>query len=167
MLKQHESFWQDEYPVQQVSSRMEIDDNIRVIVADDHALIRRNIRKILEKTSNICVVGEASTGRDALRLVQELRPDVLLLDMEMPGGKGIQVAGELRTKNMPVAIIVLSACDDEYFIKEILRAGVDGFLHKSEPPSKIREVISQVSKKYLVNLTSLLMILPFSAFYIL
>jgi DNA-binding NarL/FixJ family response regulator len=126
---------------------MEINNIIRVIVADDHAMIRRGIRKILEKTSNICVVGEASTGSDALRLVQELNPDVLLLDMEMPGGKGIQVARELRAKKVPVSIIILTACDDDYFIREILQAGVDGFLHKSEPPSKIREVISQVSKK--------------------
>jgi len=142
---------------------MKFNNIIRVVVADDHLVIRRGICKILEKTSNICVVGEASTGSDALRLVQELRPDVLLLDMEMPGGKGIQVVHELRTKNTPISIIVLSACDDEYFIREILQAGADEYLHKSEPPSKIREVILQISKKYSVNLASLLMILPFCA----
>ena len=137
---------------------------IRVLLVDDHAVIRRGIRRILEKNSNICVIGEASTGLDALRLVQELKPDVLVLDNEMPGViKGIHVVRELRAKNVPVSIVILSACDDDYFIKEVIQAGVDSYLNKSESPSKIREVISQVSKKYLVALPSL-MIAWLSAF---
>ena len=143
---------------------MKINNTIRVLLADDHASIRRGIRRILEKNSNICVVGEASTGMDALRLVQELKPDVLLLDIEMPGVKGIHVVRELRAKDVPVSIIILSACDDDYFIKEILKAGVDGYLHKSESPSKIREAISRVSKKYSVIVASLVIALAFSAF---
>jgi len=142
---------------------MKTDNLIRVLVADDHALIRRGIRRILEKHPNICVVGEASTGMEALRLVQELKPDVLLLDLEMPGVKGIHVARELRAKNVPIAIVILSACDDDYFIKEILQAGVDGYLHKSESPSKIREAIARVSKKYSVAIASLVFAFAFSA----
>lgn len=132
---------------------------IRVILADDHDLVRRGLRKILEKNSNICVVGEASTGLQALQLVQELQPDILLLDMELPDIKGVQVARELRTNRVPVSIIVLSACDEDHFIEEILRVGVDGYLSKSEPAAKIRETIYQVSEKHFVAFASLLIFL--------
>lgn len=132
---------------------------IRVILADDHDLVRRGIRRILEKNSNICVIGEASTGAQALQLVRELQPDILLLDMEMPDIKGVNVARELRTNRVPVSIVVLSACDDDHFIEEILRVGVDEYLNKSEPAAKIRETIFRVSEKHFVAIASLLMVL--------
>lgn len=132
---------------------------IRVILADDHDLVRRGIRRMLEKNSNICVIGEASNGADALRLVQELKPDILLLDMEMPDIQGIHVARELRRNHVPVSIIVLSGCDDNHFIGEILRVGVDGYLSKSEPAAKIRDTIFQVSEKHFVAFASLLIFL--------
>ena len=132
---------------------------IRVILADDHELVRRGIRRILEKNSNICVIGEASTGAQALQLVRELEPDILLLDMEMPDIKGVNVARELRKNRVPVSIIVLSACDDDHFIEEILQVGVDGYLNKSEPAAKIRETIYQVSGKHFVTFASLLIFL--------
>ena len=143
---------------------MKVENMIRVILADDHMLIRRGIRRILEKHPDICVVGEAGNGTDAIRLVQQLCPNVLLLDLEMPDLQGIQVARELRAKKVPVSIIILSACDDEHLIKEILKAGVDGYLSKSDSPSKIREVISSVSKKYSLAVASLVMALVLSAF---
>jgi DNA-binding NarL/FixJ family response regulator len=84
-------------------------DTIRVILADDHAMIRRGIRKILEKHRNIAVVGESSTGAGAIQLVHELQPDVLLLDIEMPDMKGYQVAREggarYRFPSWPSALV--------------------------------------------------------------
>src|SRR5215216_4061395 len=121
-------------------------NTIRIILADDHAMIRRGIRKILEKASSICVIGEASTGMDALRLVQELEPDVLVLDIELPDMRGISVARELRANQVPVSIVILSACDEDYFIEESLRVGVDAYLKKSESPARIREVILRAAK---------------------
>jgi DNA-binding NarL/FixJ family response regulator len=127
---------------------MEIKKTIRVILADDHLLVRRGIRKHLEKSSSILVVGEAGTGAAALRLVQELVPDILLLDIEMPDMNGTQVVQELRKKHAPVSIVILSACDDPYFIEETLRMGVKAYLTKSESPTRIRETIQQVATKY-------------------
>lgn len=132
---------------------------IRVILVDDHAFVRRGIRRILEKSSNICVIAEADTGAAALRLVREMELDVLVLDMDMPDMKGIHVAQELRSHRVPVAIVILSACDDEHFIREILQAGVDAFLSKSEPPAKIRQVITRVSENHAFAVASLLMVL--------
>lgn len=126
---------------------MKLNNEIRVILADDHAMVRRGIRRILEKGRNIIVIGEASTGRGAIHLVQELKPDVLLLDMEMPDMNGHHVARTLRMGDFRVSILVLSACDDQHFIAETLQAGVDGYLHKSESPAKIREAIYCVSEK--------------------
>ncbi len=138
---------------------MKIKNTIRVILADDHEVVRHSIRRILEKASNILVIGEAGTGAGALYLVQALKPDVLVLDIEMPDMNGINVARELRTKHVPVSIVILSACDDEHFMEETLQVGVDRYLNKSESPAKIREVISQVSELHAIMMASLLMFL--------
>jgi DNA-binding NarL/FixJ family response regulator len=120
---------------------------IRVLLADDHPMVRRGIRRILEKGAEFAVIGEAGTGIEALRLVQELKPDLLLLDIEMPDMKGDEVARELRNRNFPLSIIILSGCDDPHFIQEMLQIGVDGYLTKDQPPEAIRQAVYQVSQR--------------------
>lgn len=126
---------------------MEIKKTIRVVLADDHALVRRGIRRIIEKVPHIVVVGEAGTGAEAIQLVHELKPDVLVLDMEMPDMKGYHVTRELRECSVPVSILILSACDDEHFTQEVLQRGADGCVGKGEAPEKIRQAVYLVSKR--------------------
>jgi DNA-binding NarL/FixJ family response regulator len=129
---------------------MEIQKTIRVILADDHPIVRRGIRRILEQAPDIFIVGEAGTGADTIALVRELDADVLLLDIEMPDIKGHQVARQLREDHSPIVILILSACDDDHFIGEILKGGVDGYIHKSETPEKIRQAVYRSLGRYAV-----------------
>lgn len=127
---------------------MEIKKTIRVVLVDDHPMIRRGIRRILEKSPNICVIGEAGTGVAGIHLVRQLKPDVLLLDIELPDMKGYEVARELRMRHSSVCILVLSACDDDYFINETLQIGANAYLSKGEKPEKIRQAVFQVYEKF-------------------
>lgn len=126
---------------------MSVQKLIRVILADDHAIIRRGIRRILEKDPKIAVIAEAGSGAEAIRLVNELQPDVLLLDIEMPDMKGYQVASELRACHVRVSILGLSSSDGSYFIEEIKRSGMDGYLTKSEPTARIQQAIHAITEQ--------------------
>ncbi len=132
---------------------------IEVILADDHAVIRRGIRRILEKDPDILVIAEADTGIGAIQLVQEFKPDVLVLDIEMSDMGGDCVARELRSMRLPIAILILSACNDQHFIEEIMRIGVDGYLIKGESPKNIRAAVHQVSAKQSVVANTILLFL--------
>ena len=119
---------------------------IRVLLADDHPVTRDGIRNLLEKAPGLVVVGEAGNGIEALRLVEELAPDVLLLDMEMPGLKGIDVARQLQAAGSTVRILALSAYDDKQYILELLASGAAGYLVKEEAPEAIIEAVRGVAQ---------------------
>jgi DNA-binding NarL/FixJ family response regulator len=118
----------------------------RVVIADDHVMVRQNIRKILNKSADIEVIGEASNGMEALDLVEDLAPDVLLLDMEMPVMNGIEVVEELAAANSPVRVLVLSAYNDRYYIDGVLQHGAAGYLIKDEAPQAILEAVRKVAR---------------------
>jgi len=118
---------------------------IRVVLADDHPVVRGGIRNLLERAVDITIVGEASTGGEALRLVEDMSPDVLLLDMELPDVKGIEVAQHLRQSGASVKILVLSAHDDPTYIRELLESGAAGYLVKEEAPETIVEAVRGVA----------------------
>jgi DNA-binding NarL/FixJ family response regulator len=117
-----------------------------VILADDHPVVRAGIRNLLEEAPDIVVIGEASDGKEALRMVEELKPDVLLLDMEMPGISGAEVAHELMASGSTVHILALSAHDDKEYIQELLANGASGYLVKEEVPNAIVEAVRGVSR---------------------
>lgn len=117
----------------------------KVVLVDDHDMVRAGIRSILERTEEIEVIGEARDGLEALNLVEELVPDILLLDVEMPKMSGRQVAQELRDRELPVRIIALSAHDDNQYILGMLSRGVAGYLTKDEVPNLLIHAIRGVA----------------------
>ena len=120
---------------------------ICVILADDHRVMRESLRCFLDSTANITVVGEARNGQEALDLTRKLRPDVLLLDMEMPGLTGLEVIQRLHAPVSPVGILVLSAYDDDEYKRGALMAGAAGYLVKGDvSPDSIAEAIENIAQ---------------------
>jgi DNA-binding NarL/FixJ family response regulator len=119
---------------------------IRVVVVDDHPIVRAGIITLLGGEPSITIVGEAGSGEDALALVRELKPDVLLLDIEMPGIKGYEVARRIQEECLPVSILVLSAYEDRNYIQELLSLGASGYLVKEEAPGAIVEAVQKVAQ---------------------
>ena len=118
----------------------------RVVLADDHTVVRTYIRKILQKAPDIEVVGEASNGVEAIHAVNQTAPDILLLDMEMPVLNGVEVARELHAARSPVRVLALSAYNDRQYILELLNNGAAGYLTKDEAPEYIVEAIHRVAR---------------------
>jgi DNA-binding NarL/FixJ family response regulator len=103
---------------------------IRVIVADDHHLVRQGIRVLLERADDIEVVGEAADGQGALELVQRLAPDVLVMDIAMPRLDGVQATERVRGLGMATQVVILSMHSDETLVRQTLRSGAKGYLLK-------------------------------------
>jgi DNA-binding NarL/FixJ family response regulator len=121
-------------------------EQIRVLLADDHPIIRAGIRLLLEKADDITVIGETDRGDDVVGLVGRLQPDVLLLDMEMPGKSGAAVAQELKQSGAEVRVLVLSAYDDDEYIASLLATGAAGYLTKEEALNTIVEAVRGVAR---------------------
>jgi len=119
---------------------------IRVILTDDHPVVRSGIHSLLENIVDIEMVGEAANGEETLRLVEEMKPDVLLLDMELPDIGGAQVAQQIHQLHPEVKTLVLSAHDDAVYVREALRLGAAGYLSKEEAPEFIIEAIRGVAQ---------------------
>jgi two-component system, NarL family, nitrate/nitrite response regulator NarL len=119
---------------------------IRVVLADDHPVVRRGIRSLIEQSPDIVVAAEAENGLEALELVQRVRPDLLILDIEMPLMSGIEVARQLQIEGHPVRILALSAYDDALYVRNLLNYGIAGYLTKEEAPESIVEAVHQIAQ---------------------
>jgi DNA-binding NarL/FixJ family response regulator len=117
---------------------------MRVVIADDHAVVRQGIRGVLEDIDGLEVVAEAGDGVQALALTEEHQPDVVVLDVTMPGKTGLEVAKELRDKGSDVRILVLSMHDEPEYVLEAVRAGADGYVLKDVAPAELRAAIAAV-----------------------
>jgi len=117
----------------------------RVLLADDHALIRQGLKTLLE-TRGFQVVGEASDGQETLRAIEKTRPDVAIVDISMPVLNGIDAARELKKSSPRTKIIVLTQHDEDQYVTEALRAGVKGYVLKSQAAQDLVHAIEEVCR---------------------
>jgi NarL family two-component system response regulator LiaR len=136
-----------------LSKQIETHSRIRVILADDHHVVRSGIRSELERHSDIEVVGEASNGHDTLRLAQQLQPDVIVLDISMPDIPGTEVTEQLNQIPIPTQgaswppyVLILSAYCEQEYVYSLFAAGAKGYLLKDESPGRIAASIRQIMR---------------------
>jgi DNA-binding NarL/FixJ family response regulator len=118
---------------------------IHIIIADDHPVFRSGLRQIIELEPGLKVLGEANDGEEALRLIQELKPDIAVLDVNMPRMKGFDVAREVQRQELSVGVIILTMHDDESMFNEALNAGARGYLLKDSAAGDIVNSIKVVA----------------------
>mgnify|MGYP005853936359 FL=1 len=128
-------------------------EKIRVVIADDHAVVRQGIRGVLEEVDEVEVVAEAADGNEVLALMDELKPDLLVLDISMPEKTGLDVTKELRAGASEVGVLVLSMHDAPEYVLEAVRAGADGYVLKDVGPAELREALKTVhaGKEYFTD----------------
>jgi len=119
---------------------------IRVILADDHPAVRAGIRQFIERDPGIEVLAEADDGAEALMLVRQHRPDVAVLDLQMPRLSGLEVIAQIRQEALPTACIILTAYDDDPYVFAALRAGAKGYLLKTAGPQELAQAIRMVQR---------------------
>lgn len=115
----------------------------RVLLADDHALIRQGLKALLEK-QGFCVVGEASDGQEAVRTVEKAQPDVAIIDISMPILNGVEAARELKKSSPETKVVLLTQHDEDQYVTEALRAGVKGYVLKSQAAEDLVHAIQEV-----------------------
>lgn len=114
---------------------------IRVLVVDDHAVVREGIRHVLSEGAGFAVVGEAQSGTEAIASAEKLCPNVVVLDISMPGGSGLHAVGEIVERVAGVRVLMLSVHEDVEYMIESVRAGAHGYLRKDSSPAELRAAI--------------------------
>jgi len=117
---------------------------IRVLLADDHAVVRAGIRQFLERAGDIQIVAEASDGEAAQALIEQHRPDVAVLDIQMPKASGIEVTRWVRAHQPAVGVLILTAYDDDPYVMAVLQAGANGYVLKTASPGEIIQAVRDV-----------------------
>tara|TARA_B100001559_G_C16347026_1_gene550788 strand:- start:134 stop:793 length:660 start_codon:yes stop_codon:yes gene_type:complete len=120
------------------------EESLRVVIADDHSVVRQGIRGVLEEINGLDVVGEVGDGVEALAMVIDLSPDVVVLDVNMPAMSGLEVTMALREEGSPVRVLILSMHDDPEYVLQAVRAGADGYVLKDVSPAELRDAVIAV-----------------------
>ena len=115
-----------------------------ILIVDDHAFIRRGIRGLLSDATNWTVAGEADNGEEAIRLTQSLRPDVILLDVNMPGMSGLSVVRDIRERGDKTKILLLTLHDSEELIRNAFKLGINGYLLKTDAEEELIRALQVV-----------------------
>ncbi len=118
--------------------------NIRILLADDHVLVRQGIRQFLEDETDIQVIAEANDGDEALRMVQEQQPDVAVLDIRMPKVSGVEATRRIKDRFPDVRVLILTAYDDDPYIFALLQAGADGYVLKTASADELVHAVRTV-----------------------
>jgi NarL family two-component system response regulator LiaR len=117
---------------------------IRVVIAEDHALMREGTRRILEQQPDITIVGEAEDGARAVDIAVRLRPDVALLDIRMPDCNGVEATRQIRQLAPDTAVLILSAYDDDYYVRALFEVGASGYLLKTVRADELVDAVRRV-----------------------
>ena len=118
---------------------------IRIVIADDHAVVRQGTRSLLERESDMEVVGEAGDGEEAVRIIDQLKPDVAILDIAMPKLNGVEVTRQIKPRHPSTAVLILTAYDDDEYVFALLEAGAAGYLLKDVDSREVVEAVRAVS----------------------
>ena len=119
-------------------------DKIKVLITDDHAILREGLSSLIEKQPDIVVVGEAEDGNQCLEGVTSLKPDVVVLDIKIPGVSGIEVCRQLKTSHPELKVVILSMYEDYEYVNRALQAGADGYILKKVASSELVNAIRRV-----------------------
>ncbi len=119
-------------------------ETIRIVLAEDHSLVREGTRRILEQHPGLSVLGEAGDGQEALELVQRLRPDVLILDIRMPKLSGVEVVRLIGDAGLDTRVLVLTAYDDDDYILALMEAGASGYMLKTARASELVDAVRRI-----------------------
>ncbi len=119
---------------------------IRIVLADDHTLVRAGIRNLLQNMNNIEVIAEADNGRETLKIVEETKPDMVLLDIAMPELNGLEVAARLSKEYPDIDVMILSMHANEEYVVQALKAGASGYLLKDSAPSELDIAVHAVAR---------------------
>jgi DNA-binding NarL/FixJ family response regulator len=120
--------------------------SIRVVLADDHAVVRKGIREFLEQEGDVTVVAEATDGTEAVALVAEYQPDVAVLDIQMPGMTGIEATRHIKAEYPEVRVLVLTAYDDDPYVFALLQAGASGYVLKTASSGDLVHAVRAVHR---------------------
>ena len=119
-------------------------NKINLLIADDHSMVRQGLKQILELEKDIVVTAQASNGNEAVRLAREFKPDIILMDINIPGTNGLQAIKEIKQEKLPSKVIVLTIHEDREYLFKTLQMGAEGYVLKDAEPAVLIEAIRNV-----------------------